>query len=69
MSEKILPLPPSRQTLTDSVYEAVTELVVDQHIQAGARGAGDAAETAMLDHITRSKERSEEARKRATRPT
>ena len=37
MSEKILPLPPSRQTLTDSVYEAVTELVVDQHIEAGAR--------------------------------
>jgi DNA-binding GntR family transcriptional regulator len=35
--KKILPLPPSRQTLTDSVYEAVTELVVDQHIQAGAR--------------------------------
>ena len=37
MSEKILPLQPSRQTLTDSVYEAVTELVVDQHIEAGAR--------------------------------
>ena len=37
MSEKILPLPPSRQTLTDSVYEAVTELVMDQHIAAGAR--------------------------------
>jgi DNA-binding GntR family transcriptional regulator len=37
VSEKILPLPPSRQTLTDSVYEAVTELVVDQHIEAGAR--------------------------------
>ncbi len=37
MSEKVLPLPPSRQTLTDSVYEAVTELVMDQHIAAGAR--------------------------------
>ena len=38
MSEKkILPLPPSRQTLSDSVYEAVTELVMDQHIEAGAR--------------------------------
>jgi DNA-binding GntR family transcriptional regulator len=37
VSEKLLPLPPSRQTLTDSVYEAVTELVVDQHIEAGAR--------------------------------
>jgi DNA-binding GntR family transcriptional regulator len=37
VSEKILPPPPSRQTLTDSVYEAVTELVVDQHIEAGAR--------------------------------
>jgi DNA-binding GntR family transcriptional regulator len=37
VSEKLLPLPPSRQTLTDSVYEAVTELVVDQHIKAGAR--------------------------------
>jgi len=37
VSEKILPLPPSRQTLTDSVYEAVTELVMDQHIAAGAR--------------------------------
>jgi DNA-binding GntR family transcriptional regulator len=37
VSEKILPLPPSRQTLTDSVYEAVTELVMDQHIEAGAR--------------------------------
>jgi DNA-binding GntR family transcriptional regulator len=37
MSEKALPLPPSRQTLTDSVYEAVMELVMDQHIEAGAR--------------------------------
>src|SRR5258708_28079742 len=37
MSEKALPLPPSRQTLTDSVYEAVEELVMDQHIEAGAR--------------------------------
>jgi DNA-binding GntR family transcriptional regulator len=37
VSEKTLPLPPSRQTLTDSVYEAVTELVMDQHIAAGAR--------------------------------
>src|ERR1700694_108976 len=37
VSEKILPLAPSRQTLTDSVYEAVTELVMDQHIAAGAR--------------------------------
>ena len=37
MSEKVLPLPPSRQTLTDSVYEAVKELVMDQHIEAGAR--------------------------------
>src|ERR1700730_14482273 len=37
VSEKILPLPPSRQTLTDSVYEAVQELVMDQHIEAGAR--------------------------------
>src|SRR2546427_7046259 len=38
VSEKLLPLPPSRQTLTDSVYEAVQELVMDQHIEAGARG-------------------------------
>jgi DNA-binding GntR family transcriptional regulator len=37
VSEKALPLPPSRQTLTDSVYEAVQELVMDQHIEAGAR--------------------------------
>jgi len=37
VSEKILPLPPSRQTLTDSVYEAVMELVMEQHIAAGAR--------------------------------
>ncbi|HXI96037.1 MAG TPA: GntR family transcriptional regulator [Candidatus Acidoferrum sp.] len=37
MSEKALPLPPSRQTLTDSVYDAVMELVMDQHIEAGAR--------------------------------
>src|SRR5258708_28747800 len=35
VSEKALPLPPSRQTLTDSVYEAVMELVMDQHIKAG----------------------------------
>src|SRR4029077_15748865 len=35
--EKALPPPPSRQTLSDSVYEAVTELVMDQHIAAGAR--------------------------------
>ena len=37
MSEKALPLPPSRQTLSDSVYDAVMELVMDQHIEAGAR--------------------------------
>src|SRR5260370_6108147 len=37
VSEKALPLPPSRQTLTDSVYEAVMELVMDQHIEAGGR--------------------------------
>jgi DNA-binding GntR family transcriptional regulator len=37
VSDKALPLPPSRQTLTDSVYEAVQELVMDQHIEAGAR--------------------------------
>src|SRR5712664_3352891 len=37
VSEKLLPPPPSRQTLTDSVYEAVQELVMDQHIEAGAR--------------------------------
>ncbi len=37
VSEKLLPLPPSRLTLTDSVYEAVQELVMDQHIEAGAR--------------------------------
>src|SRR5258705_5931329 len=37
MSEKALPRPPSRQTLTDSVYEAVMELVMDQHIEAGGR--------------------------------
>jgi len=37
MSERTLPVPPSRQTLTDSVYEAVMELVMDQHIEAGAR--------------------------------
>ena len=37
VNEKILPLQPSRQTLIDSVYEAVTELVMDQHIEAGAR--------------------------------
>ena len=37
MSEKALPLPPARQTLTDSVYDAVMELVMDQHIEAGAR--------------------------------
>jgi DNA-binding GntR family transcriptional regulator len=37
MSEKALPLPPSRQTLTDSVYEAVMVLVMDQHIEAGER--------------------------------
>src|SRR5258705_10317923 len=38
VSEKLLPLPPSRLTLTDSVYEAVQELVMDQHIEAGAPG-------------------------------
>jgi DNA-binding GntR family transcriptional regulator len=37
MSQKALPLPPTRQTLTDGVYEAVMELVMDQHIEAGAR--------------------------------
>src|SRR6202171_2549169 len=37
VSEKVLPLQPSRQTLSDSVYEAVMELVMDQHIEAGAR--------------------------------
>lgn len=37
MNEKVLPLPISRQTLTDSVYEAVKELVMEQHIEPGAR--------------------------------
>lgn len=37
VSERLLPLPISRQTLTDSVYEAVKEWVMDQHIQPGAR--------------------------------
>src|SRR4029077_4777320 len=37
VSEKALPLPPSRQTLSDAVYEAVMELVMDQHIEAGGR--------------------------------
>ena len=37
MSEKARPLPLSRQTLSDSVYDAVMELVMDQHIEAGAR--------------------------------
>jgi DNA-binding GntR family transcriptional regulator len=37
VSEKLLPLPISRQTLTDSVYEAVKEWVMDQHIEPGAR--------------------------------
>jgi len=32
MSEKALPLPPSRQTLTDSVYEAVMVLVVARQL-------------------------------------
>src|SRR5258708_19146305 len=41
VSEKALPLPPSRQTLTDSVYEAVMELVLDQHIEAGGGGKID----------------------------
>lgn len=30
-------MPPSRQTLTDSVYEAVQEMVMEQHIEPGAR--------------------------------
>jgi DNA-binding GntR family transcriptional regulator len=37
MSEKFVPVPPSRQTLTDSVYEAVQEMVMEQHIEPGAR--------------------------------
>jgi DNA-binding GntR family transcriptional regulator len=37
VNDKILPLPPSRQTLTDSVYEAVQEMVLEQHIAPGAR--------------------------------
>lgn len=31
------PLPLQRQILTDSVYEAVKELVMDQHVEPGAR--------------------------------
>ncbi len=30
-------MPPSRQTLTDSVYESVQEMVLEQHIEPGAR--------------------------------
>lgn len=37
MSKRSAPPPPSRLTLSDSVYEAVKELVMDQHIGAGAR--------------------------------
>src|SRR5260370_24273617 len=37
VSEKALPLPPSSQTLTDSVYEAVMQLVMDQQIEEGGR--------------------------------
>lgn len=37
MSERQLPAPVNRLTLTDSVYEAVKELVMDQHIQPGSR--------------------------------
>jgi DNA-binding GntR family transcriptional regulator len=37
VSDKILPLQPSRLTLTDSVYEAVKEMVMEQHIEPGAR--------------------------------
>src|SRR3979409_183127 len=37
MTERIRPLPLPRQILTDSVYEAVKELVMDQHIEPGAR--------------------------------
>lgn len=37
MKERYVPAPPSRQTLTDSVYEAVQEMVMEQHIEPGAR--------------------------------
>lgn len=37
MTDLSRPLPLQRQILTDSVYEAVKELVMDQHIQPGAR--------------------------------
>lgn len=37
MKNNARPLPAPRQILTDSVYEAVKELVMDQHIEPGAR--------------------------------
>lgn len=37
MTDSAMPLPVPRQILTDGVYEAVKELVMDQHIQPGAR--------------------------------
>lgn len=37
MTDRGLPRPLPRQILTDSVYEAVKELVMDQHIEPGAR--------------------------------
>ncbi len=37
MKERDLPLPLPRQILTDSVYEAVKELVMDQHIEPATR--------------------------------
>jgi DNA-binding GntR family transcriptional regulator len=37
MTESAAPLPLPRQILTDGVYEAAKELVMDQHIEPGAR--------------------------------
>ena len=37
MKERARPAPLPRLILTDSVYEAVKELVMDQHIEPGAR--------------------------------
>ncbi len=37
MRSPIRPVPAPRQILTDSVYEAVKELVMDQHIEPGSR--------------------------------
>ena len=37
MKDRTVSLPLPRQILTDSVYEAVKELVMDQHIEPGAR--------------------------------